>query len=95
MYVTDTLFTKILTIEMIFQNTLYQYTGKQVWFLGTEERNMWEILLILIERKLIINIFMAEISKYVLITTLMKRHYQVHAQIKLDICTDRLNRMFK
>ena len=45
MYVTDTLFTKILTIEMIFQNTLYQYTGKQVWFLGTEERNMWEILL--------------------------------------------------
>ena len=40
MYVTDTLFTKILTIEMIFQNTLYQYTGKQVWFLGTEERNM-------------------------------------------------------
>ena len=38
---------------------------------------------------------MAEISKYVLITTLMKRHYQVHAQIKLDICTDRLNRMFK
>ena len=37
----ETLFLpKILTIEMIFQNTLYQSTGKQVWFLGAEERNI-------------------------------------------------------